>query len=608
MIFVRHDEDNHNYCITFKYHPDIVNLVKQVPSRKWNPELKLWTIDEDKLGFLVNQFMGTKYESELMVNSEEHIGENATLEETKQTEIPDIDVSKIHMYVKDGGELYPHQIDFMKYSIDRYSRGHKSGFLLADQPGLGKSLEATNFALFGKEHYGFKHCLIICNVNSSKFNWYHDIKDHTNGEYVPYILGTRFKRDGSKKYCGSSEKFDDLNHVTAYGKKDEELPYFLILNIEALRYKVGKQYMIVDQIIRWIRKGWLGMIIVDEVHKNVSMTSMQGKQLLRIKKSSERQVYWLPMTGTPITNKPTDLFLPLRLTDSHNYNSYYNWCQQFCIYGGYGGHEIIGYKNIPHLKEITQGNMLRRLKKDVLNLPPKVEHTEYVENTPYQQNLYEKVLLDIRNNFEEIKTSFNPLSKLLRLRQVNGAPELVDMNLSIHNNYISKNAKLARLIDLLDDIIESGEKVVVFSDWVETLRTLYKFIKTKYKNVCCFTGTMPQQERERHKFVFQTDDNYKILLGTIGAAGTTHTFTAATNVIFYDEPWTPADKEQASDRIYRIGTTESVNIYTMITMDTVDQKVHDILYRKQGVSNYIIDNKFDAKINPDLFKYLIDMC
>ena len=387
-----------------------------------------------------------------------------------------------------------------------------------------------------------------------------------------------------------------------------ELPYFLILNIEALRYKVGKQYMIVDQIIRWIRKGWLGMIIVDEVHKNVSMTSMQGKQLLRIKKSSERQVYWLPMTGTPITNKPTDLFLPLRLTDSHNYNSYYNWCQKFCIYGGYGGHEIIGYKNIPHLKEITQGNMLRRLKKDVLNLPPKVEHTEYVENTPYQQNLYEKVLLDIRNNFEEIKTSFNPLSKLLRLRQVNGAPELVDMNLSIHNNYISKNAKLARLIDLLDDIIESGEKVVVFSDWVETLRTLYKFIKTKYKNVCCFTGTMPQQERERHKFVFQTDDNYKILLGTIGAAGTTHTFTAATNVIFYDEPWTPADKEQASDRIYRIGTTESVNIYTMITMDTVDQKVHDILYRKQGVSNYIIDNKFDAKINPDLFKYLIDMC
>ena len=111
MIFVRHDEDNHNYCITFKYHPDIVNLVKQVPSRKWNPELKLWTIDEDKLGFLVNQFMGTKYESELMVNSEEHIGENATLEETKQTEIPDIDVSKIHMYVKDGGELYPHQIE-----------------------------------------------------------------------------------------------------------------------------------------------------------------------------------------------------------------------------------------------------------------------------------------------------------------------------------------------------------------------------------------------------------------------------------------------------------------------------------------------------------------
>ena len=172
------------------------------------------------------------------------------------------------------------------------------------------------------------------------------------------------------------------------------------------------------------------------------------------------------------------------------------------------------------------------------------------------------------------------------------APEIIDPSLQVNGHYMKYNAKLQKLMELLDDAISNGEKVIVFSNWVEPLRTLYKFVSKKYKT-CCFTGTMSESDRQKHKRVFQTNPDYKVLLGTIGAAGTTHTFTAASTVIFYDEPWTPSDKEQAEDRTYRIGTTKSVKVHTIITQDTVDDAVHSLLYKKHGVSTYIVDNKLD---------------
>ena len=352
--------------------------------------------------------------------------------------------------------------------------------------------------------------------------------------------------------------------------------------------------------------GKINMIAIDEIHKNASPTSQQGKQLLKIKRETGRKVMWMPMTGTPITNKPTDVFLPLKLTDSHSFSSFYKWCQQFCIYGGFGGYEIVGYKNIDKLKEILQDNMIRRLKSDVLDLPPKLYYTEYVENTPYQQKLYAVVTNQIIKERDDILVSLNPMTKLLRLRQVNGNPELIDSTLEVKGlDYIKKNAKLYRLLELLEEIHERGEKVVIFSNWVESLRTLYKFISKKY-NVACFTGTMNLSDRESNKNRFINDDKCTVMIGTVGALGTAQTLTVAKNVIFYDEPWTPSDKEQAEDRCHRIGTKDSVNIYTIITTDTVDERVNNILYSKRSVSKYIVDNnKLDLMKNPELFDYLI---
>lgn len=608
MNRIQINQNGNYYEIKFKYDPTLVAMIKQIPGKEWNPGEKLWRIHKDKLGMLLNMLKGSKYADAYELQSNEQIGENAEIEPT--TTIPNVDLTGIKLFVEDGSKLYPHQLDFMKYAIDRQRKGYRSGFLCADDPGMGKTIESINYAMYNKLYNKYKHCLVICNVNTSKYNWQDDIRKHTNGKMSGYILGSRKRKHpkpGQATYIvGSSQnKLDDLLCGHMYGDDTEpELPYFIILNVEAIRMKVGKRYPIADKIIDMINDGELNMIIIDEVHKNMSPTSLQGKQILRIKDKTHSRCTWVSLTGTPIVNKPTDVFLPMRLIDAHNFTSYYKWCQYFCVYGGYGGHEVIAYRNIPRLKFMLQQNMIRRRKEDVLNLPDKIHMDVYVENTKYQSRLAEEVTMDLIAHAEEIANDLNPMVRFLRLRQVNGSPELVDHDLRVDNTYLKYNAKLVKLLELLEEIHERGEKTVIFSNWVEPLRTLFKFLSSKYK-VCCFTGTMSESERQKHKRVFMNNPEYTVMIGTIGALGTTHTLTAANNIIFYDEPWTYADKLQAEDRCHRISAKKSVNVYTLISKDTIDERVHDIVYSKKGTSDYLVDNKLDFKNNPNLVATLL---
>lgn len=598
-------QNNDVYEIRSKYDPNFIEIIKSISGRRWVPEQKMWTIPKDKLGFLMNAVVGTDYENTLQIDSQEYLGVNQTFDNTKT--IPDVDISNVKFYVEEGKELYQHQKDTMKYALYRDQTGRHSGFLLGDQPGLGKTLSVMNLALHRKLTRKDKHCLVICCINTAKYNWYEDIIKHTNGEQIPYLIGTRKNRKGVESIRGSKEKLDDLLTLKKYGQKKngEKLPYFLIINIEAIRYKEGRKYPIADRIIELINEGKINMIAVDEIHKNCSPTSNQGKQVLKIKKQTGKKLEWIPMTGTPITKSPLDCFLPFRLIDAHDYSSFYLWSQNFCVYGGFGGHEVIGYKNMPQLKAMVQDNMLRRLKKDVLDLPPKIHITEYVENTPYQQRLYAQVRGDMLAQKGVLQASMNPLAQFIRLRQVNGYPEVIDKNLSpTSKDYLSKNAKMKRILEIIDLHVSQGEKVVVYSNWVEPLRTLYRYVSKKYKT-CCYTGTMSDADKEKNKRVFTTNPEYMVMLGTIGALGTSHTLTVAHIEIFFDEPWNATDKEQAEDRCHRISATEPLMIYTMLTTGTVDDRVHNIVYTKDGIARYIVDDDLDFKKHPELFDLLL---
>lgn len=588
------------YEISFQYDRNIVDLVKNVPGRQYIPSAKIWTIPSNHLGMLINEFKGTIYEPQLYIVSDEDINVNSSLDSTSN--IPDVDLTGVNFYIKEGSYPYKHQWDFMKYGIVNDGKG----FIVGDEMRMGKTIEVVNLALHRRKTHNYKRCLIICCVNTSKYNWEEDILTHLHGEETPYILGTRLKRNGEVRYdTGSKEKLEDLKTGHMYGKEDQpELPYFIITNIESLRNKKGKSYPIAEELINMANSGELDMIAIDEVHKNTSPSSIQGKVLLKIKKMTGDRIEWLPMTGTPIVNKPTDCYLPLKLVDGHSFKDYWSWCHYFCVYAGYGGHDIVAYKHIPELKDMLQSHMIRRLKKDVYDMPPKIRYTEYVENTPTQSKLYEEIKNQIRQERDMIISSMNPLSSFLRLRQVNGSPELVDDTIEVNKDYPKKNAKLVRLMDILEEVHSRGEKVIIFSNWVSPLRTLYRFVATKY-NTCCFTGTMKEEVRQKHKRVFINNPNYTVMMGTISALGTTHTLTVADNIIFYDEPWTPTDRIQAEDRAYGLQSTRPLNIYTIISKDTVDDVVHNILKDKEDISNYIVDGKLDIRSNPKLFDILL---
>ena len=494
MIHIK--QNGQVYEVSFRYDPTLIQLIKQVPQKQWVSESKHWTIPVVHLGLLLNQLKGTMYEDQVKIESDEHLGENQEIEHS--TPIPRLDVSQVPLYVKKGGKLYDHQIDFMRWAIYREAfQQNFYGFILADQMGAGKSLETMNLAIYNKLAIGFKRCLIICCVNTAKYHWYDDIKEHSQGKFIPYILGTRKKRNGSyRSDTGTKEKLEDLETGHMYGDTSApELPFFIIMNVEGVRAKQGKKFVIADQIIAWCNRNEISMIAVDEIHKGCSSSSSQGKQLDRIDKQTNGRVMWIPITGTPITSRPTDVYLPLKLVKGHMYTSFWKWCQKFCIYGGFGGHEIIGYRNIPYLKSLLEPNMIRRLKKDILDLPEKIYYTEYVEVTPYQNKLYNMEVNNMIANRSEIVKSLNPLSQFMHLRQICESPELYDDNVSYEDSdYYKKNSKLQRLLELVEEVHERSEKVVIFDNWVQPLHMLYYHLSKKY-NVCVYTGTMSDEDR-----------------------------------------------------------------------------------------------------------------
>ena len=327
------------------------------------------------------------------------------------------------------------------------------------------------------------------------------------------------------------------------------------------------------------------------VHNCKDSTSLQGRALLSL--NAETMV---ALTGTPLMNNAIDLYTPLKFLGIENH-SLFAFKSHYCIMGGFGGHQIVGYKNLSELQGVLDKCMLRRLKKDVLDLPEKIYFTDYVEMTPSQTKIYNSILEDLRQNIDKVKLSPNPLTMLIRLRQATGAPDLLSTE-------AKGNPKFDRLLEIVEDIVAEGKKAIVFSNWTAVLNPAYELLKEKGYQPALYSGDN-KDTREDDKVRFKTDPNCKVICGTIGAMGTGLTLTEATTVIFLDEPWNRAIKDQAEDRAHRIGTTEHLNVITIMCKDTIDEKIHNMVYRKGKMSDIIVDKEEDLFKNPNLINYLL---
>lgn len=287
----------------------------------------------------------------------------------------------------------------------------------------------------------------------------------------------------------------------------------------------------------------------------------------------------MALTGTALMNSPEDLYNILKWLDEEQ-STVGRFRDRYCEYGGFGGYEIIDYKNLEELRNRLDSVQLRRKKEDVLDLPEKVRTVEYVELEGKQLKLYNDIKEQVISEIDEIALSPNPLAQLIRLRQVTGNPKILDPQ-------FKENAKMERMVELVEEITGSGRKVVIFSEWEKVTAEAYSLLSAY--NPAYVAGNSNVEEE---KTKFKEEESCKVIIGTRGKLGTGHTLTEASYVIFLDKPWNLANTEQAEDRTHRIGTTETVNIITLVAKDTIDERIEDVIFKKGNMSKALVDGEF----------------
>lgn len=312
-------------------------------------------------------------------------------------------------------------------------------------------------------------------------------------------------------------------------------------------------------------------------HNCKNPQSQQGKALLQLQPKCR-----IAMTGTPVMNQPLDLYVILRWL-GYETHAFYSFRKHYCEMGGFGGYEIVGYKHLDELTARLDEIMLRRLKKDVLDLPEKLYIDEFVELSPKQAQIYKEVTADIQANIDQIKKANNPLAEFIRMRQATGYTGIL-------SSTVQESAKLDRMEELVDEAIENGKKVVIFSEWTQITDEVQKRLSQKYSGVI-ITGQFSDNAKNEAKDKFQNDPKCVYCIGTTKALGTGYTLTAATVEIFLDEPWNRANKEQAEDRCHRVGTKENVTIYTILAKNTIDERIHELVYKKGAMADALVDGQ-----------------
>lgn len=525
------------YIISFRYDPRTVAKVKELAQRRYLPDERAWEIPDYELPNLIEKVGLSNIEADEAITGALKTKE---IEDRRAATQERLDGIKPVVDFDFTTDPLPHQIEAFNFGLQ------KDMILIGDEQGLGKTKESIDICVARKRE--LVKTLIVCGVNSVKYNWEKEIQIHSK-----------------ESSCMIDGKTMDLRAAQIY-EWYKSPHYFGIINIESLRKE-----QIQDTLYDGIREGYIGAVIVDEIHKAKNGSSQQGKALRTLKTPIR-----IGLSGTPM-NKAEDLWNILTWLGVEK-RSFYSFKNTYCIMGGYGGYKVVGHKNLESLNAELSSVMLRRRKDEVLDLPPKVHSTEYVELTSKQQLIYRDIKNGIIADLENILLSVNPLSCTLRLRQLTGGL------------FTEENPKLERLEDMLsEEIIPNGYKAIIFSQWSKITEVYYKALQ-RY-NPIYITGDVSPEERLKEVERFQTDPSCKLAIGTIDAMGTGLTLNKASYVFFIDKKWNSGDNSQAEDRAHRIGTAGTVNVISLVAKGTVDEGIEEYLIENRDLFERVVDGK-----------------
>ena len=444
--------------------------------------------------------------------------------------------------------LYPHQIEGIAFLLGRRRA------LLADDMGLGKTRQSV-IAMVEAEGEG--PYLVICPA-SIKRNWAREI-EIVFPDAEPTIVGPGPLPPID--YCG-----------------------WIIVNYEIL----GKN---LDKLLAFDWKG----VVFDEAHYLKNYQSQRSRNASKLVKEIKHDPVVHALTGTPMTSRPRDLFPLLQILDHPLGKSFLSFAKRYCeAYQGDFGLVADGASNLEELTVQLHGVMLRRTKDEVLDLPPKVRTWMDVELHPYAIQHFNRLVQEFISKFDTPEA-------------IDGTPESVGLS-SAHRDELDDSidttdlgsgmgritqvrraiafVKCRHTIKFVENALEQGEKVIIFTSFLNTMQRFQKHFKDRAVYV---SGEVPAHERQDRVDRFQNDDDIKIFVANMHIAGVGINLTAARQVVFNDLDWVPANHWQAEDRAYRIGQTGTVNVTYMIATGTIDSFVKTVLETKAALMDSIVE-------------------
>jgi SNF2 family DNA or RNA helicase len=343
-------------------------------------------------------------------------------------------------------------------------------------------------------------------------------------------------------------------------------------------------------------------IIVDESQNMKNPNAQQTQAIYQLQSQ-----YRICLSGTPIENRLLELWSLFKFLNPGLLGTQKEFRENFVI----PIERFHDQDATERLKRIISPFILRRVKTDksiIQDLPKKREMKIYIDLSDQQKNLYKKVVANALNEIESSSSqkSIIILSLLTKLKQICNHPyqyqhESVSKKELRENfkKFISMAPKLERLIDMLDEVISKNEKAIIFTQFTQMGDILRDVLKYRYDfPILYFHGSIPAEKRKDiiNQFQDTKPNSPPILILSLKAGGTGINLTEATTVFHYDSPWNPATQDQATDRAYRIGQTEQVNVYIFITVGTIEEKIEALLEEKRELAEKIIESQNESFI------------
>lgn len=462
--------------------------------------------------------------------------------------------------IKDSTHYYPHQLEGVR------KMANMGSLLLADEMGLGKSLEALTVAAIDFQT-GKASKVLVVSPASLKGNWAEELNKFTNFSY-DVLTGARAAREGT---------------INSFDRD------VLIVNYEQVQGHAAQ-----------LNAVGFDIVIYDEAHflKNPKAKRTRACHSLR----ADRH---LLLTGSPLLNQVNDLWSLLHRIAPGDFPKYWAFLSRYAVYGGYQDKEIVGVKNIKELTEKVNARMVRRLKKDVLDLPDKQHIDVWVDLRPEQKKLYKQAVDELQITLpddpqpDELE---NALKRFTRLKQICGTTACIP-------GYGDFSAKLDVAVEKITEIINDfKEPVVVFTQFLEVMSCLdARLLNLNHKAMLLY-GDVPADERvpmvkEWERLASEGD--HRVLIVGLQVGGVGMNMTAANKCIFVDELFVPKLNEQAEDRLHRIGAdaTQPVQIIRIRCRNTIEQRIVKILERKEKTFGQLI--KTESAWKRKLFQELM---